>query len=67
VKLNPKSEDCQGAGQKPLPGNILQLYPDNLLAPGDHILVTGEVENAELVEVFIFREALAWHGTSKKI
>jgi hypothetical protein len=56
---------CENAGQKKLPDNILQLYPDKLLEAGDQIVVAGEVENMALVEVFLFREALEWHSISK--
>jgi len=68
------SDKCPNAGQKALPGNILQLYnprPDptttnNLLRVNDKIVVTGVVENATQVEVHLFREALEFNEISKK-
>jgi hypothetical protein len=64
VELAKSCKDAS-AGQKELPANILQLYPDKLLENGDQILVTGEVENGTHVEVFLFREALELHPISK--
>jgi len=56
--------DLCTASKKPLPSNMLQLYPYNLLEPGDEIVVKGKVGDDELVEVWLFREALAWHRIS---
>jgi hypothetical protein len=66
--LNPPNvTECEDAGQKELPGNILQIAPNNWLEAGDQIVIAGEVENVTLVEVFLFREALEWHKDSGKI
>ena len=67
MKFGADNDLCSGAGQKQLPANILQLYPDNLLDVGNQIVVQGKVGNAELIEVFLFREALEWNRISERI
>jgi hypothetical protein len=61
VTLGADSEQCNGTGQKELPANIYQLYPDKLLKVGDEIGVTGQI-NATMVEISMFRKALDWNA-----
>jgi hypothetical protein len=67
--LNPSNvEECKGAGQKNLTGNIYKLDSDQLFVSGDliEITVAGKVENETLVEVFLFHEALKFHKDSEE-